>query len=251
MSIAQQIRNRIANVPQGYVFSYTEFLDVASTKQEAIVKTLNRLVEKDVLKKLAKGKYYKPEQTPFGELQPSQYEIVKDILESKNQPSGYLTGLSIYSTLGLTSQISYTIQIGKNDIRPKLKRGKYLITFVKQKNPITKKNIPLLQILDAIKNIRKIPDTTNKETCVRFMSLLKNLQPKEVEIIAKLALKYPPSTRSLLGALLDQAKIKFDREELKQSLNPITQYKLSGISKVISYAEDWNLVCNFILTKTI
>jgi len=142
MTIASQIKQRVNKLPPGYLSSYTEFLDVSQAKQEDIIKALNRLVEQNIIKKIAKGKYYKPEQTPFGELPPSQYEIVKDILGSKNKPLGYLTGLSIYNSLGLTSQLSYTIQIGKNDIRPSLQRGKYRVTFVKQKNQITKSNIP-------------------------------------------------------------------------------------------------------------
>ena len=242
MSIASQIKQRVDNLPYGYLFSYSEFLDISLDKQEAIIKALNRLVDQSIIKKLAKGKYYKPDQTPFGELPPSQYEVVKDILGTKSKPLGYLTGLSIYNTLGLTSQISYTIQIGKNDIRPSLKRGKYLITFVKQKNPINKKNIPLLQILDSLKNIAKIPDTTLEGSCSRFQTILKHLKSKEISLICSLSLKYPPSTRALLGALLESLDTTFDNTPLKETLNPITQYKLIGIKDILSNYKNWNLI---------
>src|SRR5690606_15909855 len=106
------------------------------------------------------GKFYKPEVSIFGELQPEQAQVVKDLLESNGKVTGYLTGFSIFSQLGLTTQISNVIQIGRNDIRPMLTRGRYTISFVKQKNVITKNNIPLLQILDAIRYIKKIPDTS-------------------------------------------------------------------------------------------
>lgn len=62
--------------------------------------------------------------------------------------------------MGLTTQVSNTIQIGKNEIRPTFKRGRFTNSFIKQKNIITKENIPLLQILDTINQIKKIPDTT-------------------------------------------------------------------------------------------
>ncbi|MFT4522769.1 MAG: hypothetical protein ACI8SE_001593 [Bacteroidia bacterium] len=242
MTIAGKIKQRIKQLPNGYVFSYSKFLDVGLEKQEAIIKALNRLAEQKVINKLTKGKYYKPEKTAFGEIEPSQYEIVKDIIGSKNKPLGYLTGLSIYNTLGLTSQVSYTIQIGKNDIRPSIRRGKYVIAFVKQKNAITKINIPLLQILDAIKNISKIPDTTLDISCIRFQDMLRQLDPKQVKMICKLSLKYPPSTRALLGALLEQTNISFDQDEIKHTLNPITRYRFTGIDKVLSNYKSWNLL---------
>jgi hypothetical protein len=97
--------------------------------------------------KLSKGKFYKPELTPFGELPPDQYQVVKDLLERNRKIIGYITGLGVYSQLGLTTQISNVIQIGRNELRPTLVRGRYKIKFVKHKNARTKDNIPLLQRL--------------------------------------------------------------------------------------------------------
>ena len=94
--------------------------------------------------KLSKGKYYKPETTPFGDLLPNQKQVVKDLLEEKGKINGYPTGYSIYNELVLTTQVSNTIQIGKNEIRPSFKRDRYTIDFIKQKNSITKVNVPLL-----------------------------------------------------------------------------------------------------------
>lgn len=95
----------------------------------------------------------------FGNLQPSQSQFVKDLLENDGKLFGYLTGDNIYNQLRLTSQVSNTIQIGKNKTRPEFKRESYTISFIKQKNTITKDNIPLLQILDVIRFIKKIPDS--------------------------------------------------------------------------------------------
>jgi hypothetical protein len=78
--------------------------------------------------------------------------------------------------------------------------------FIKQKNNITKDNIPLLQILDAIRNIKKIPDTTVTNSCIRFIAILRQLKEKDLLLIMRLANKYPPATRALLGAMLDEIK---------------------------------------------
>lgn len=189
--------------------------------------------------KLSKGKFYKPENSVFGTLQPNQAQVVKDLLENEGKLIGYLTGYSIYNQLGLTTQVSNTIQIGKNEIRPSLKRERYTISFIKQKNTITKDNIPLLQLLDAIRYIKKIPDASIVSSCKRFLAILKDLSVADKATLSRLAIKYPPATRALLGALLEE--IGSQSETLKKSLNPITIYKLSGVAKLLSTAENWNI----------
>jgi hypothetical protein len=191
--------------------------------------------------KLSKGKYYKPESTPFGDILPSQKQVVKDLLEENGKPVGYLTGYSIYNKLGLTTQVSNTIQIGKIDIRPNFKRERYTIAFIKQKNTITKESIPLLQILDAIRYIKKIPDSNTRSSCLRFLEIIKGLTEKEISILMRSAMKYPPATRAILGAILDENKTT-STDILYNSLNPITKYKLTGASTVLSATEKWNIL---------
>jgi hypothetical protein len=167
---------------------------------------------------------------------------VKDLLENDGKISGYLTGYSIYNQLGLTTQVSNTIQIGKNEIRPNFKRERYTISFIKQKNTITKENIPLLQLLDAIRYIKKIPDSNIETSCKRFLAIIKNFTDKETNSLLRLALKYPPATRALLGALVDALQQDKATETLFKSLNPITKYKLTGVAKALSTTEKWNIV---------
>src|SRR5690606_23965935 len=118
------------------------------------------------------------------------YQLVKDLVEEDGKPIGYLTGFSIYNQLGLTTQVSNTIQIGKNEVRPRLKRERYTISFIKQKNTITKDNIPLLQVLDAIRYIKRIPDTSIANACRRFLAILKTYNDKDKATLVRLALKY-------------------------------------------------------------
>ncbi len=198
------------------------------------------MVASGKINKLSKGKYYKPEISVFGTLLPNQYQVVKDLLEKDGKIIGYITGYSNYNQLGLTTQVSNTIQIGRNEIRPSLQRGMYKIAFVKQKNTITKENIPLLQILDAIKYIRIIPDTTISASCTRLMAIIKTLSAEKQTQLVKLAIKYTPTTRALLGALLEQIGISIT-DSLRKSLNPITVYKLSGIDGVLPNATNWNI----------
>jgi hypothetical protein len=241
MKITEYIAFIIDKLPKGYVFTYLDFSPEVNQK-EAIIKALNRMVVSGKIAKLSKGKYFKPENTPFGKLQPNQTQLVKDLLEEDGKVTGYLTGYSIYNQLGLTTQISNIIQIGKNQIRPNFKRERYTITFVKQKNIITKENIPLLQLLDAIRYVKKIPDANIESSCKRFLAIIKNFSDKDINTLVRLALKYPPATRALLGALIEEIQKGKMTEPLFKSLNPITKYKLTGVTKVLTTTEKWNII---------
>lgn len=240
MKTTDYIAFTIDRLPKGYVFTYADFTTEVN-KKEAVIKALNRMATSGKITKLAKGKYYKPENTPFGNLEPNQFQIVKDLLEDDGKTIGYLTGYSIYNQLGLTTQISNIIQIARNDIRPTLKRERYIIKFVRQKNIITKENIPFLQVLDAIRYVKKIPDSTISSACLRFISILKSYSEKDAATLVRLSQKYPPASRALLGALLDEAEIYHFKEALQKNLNPITNYKLPGVQSVLKTSENWNL----------
>lgn len=240
MKTTNLIASKIDRLPKGYVFTYYDITKEVN-KKEAAIKALNRMVESGKIAKLAKGKYYKPESTPFGNLQPNQAQVVKDLLEDEGKILGYLTGFSTYNTLGLTSQVSNTIQIGKNHIRPSFKRERYTISFIRQKNTITKETIPLLQILDAIRYIKKIPDATVETSCKRLLSIIKKLSNKDKYTLVRLAIKYPPATRALVGALFEELQKDTLTKPLYSRLNPITKYKITG-AKSLRTSEKWNII---------
>lgn len=241
MNVTDYITSKIERLPRGHVFTYVDFMTEVD-KKEAVIKALNRMVASGKIAKLSRGKYYKPEITPFGNLLPDQKQVVKDLLEENGKIIGYLTGYSIYNQLGLTTQVSNTIQIGQNQMRPAFKRDRYTISFVKQRNTITKGNIHLLQLLDAIKYIKKNPDAGIESSCRQFLSILRKLSDGDKNTLIRLALKYPPATRALLGALMEQLQHSELAQPLYKSLNPITKYKITGASKVLSITEKWNIV---------
>ncbi len=241
MKVSDYVKDKIGSLPKGYVFTYEEFITEANSR-EAIIKTLNRMADSGQIAKLSKGKFYKPEKTPFGSLLPNQRQIVKDYLEKEGRVLiGYLTGYSVYNQLGLSTQVGNIIQIGTNTWRPSMKRDRYVVVFMKQKNNITRENIPLLQLLDSIKNIKNIPDAPVVKSCKRFLSIFQDLSDEQIVTAIRLSMKYPPSTRSLLGAIVDQVKPNIDTSLLLKSLNPITKYKIGISKRVLLHVEKWNL----------
>jgi len=240
MKVKKYVSKKIKKLPPGFVFNYGDIIKEPANV-EAVIKNLNRMVASGELRKLSKGRFYKPEITPLGILEPSEYEVAKDLLIKNGKHIGYFTGLTIYKQLGLTTQISNYIQIGRNETRAAIKRGKYEISFIKQKNKICKDNISLLQILDAIRYIKKIPDAKIQFLCKRFLNILSELSQKyKIELI-RLALNYSPATRALLGALMDELGDANLTDDLLTSLNPITSYKLGITKEYLSKVGKWNI----------
>jgi predicted transcriptional regulator of viral defense system len=240
MKITDIVVNRIKRFKSGHVFTYDVF-DVPVDKSEALKKALSRLVASGKIVRLSKGQFYKPEISDFGTLRPSEYQVVKDLLEVDQKIIGYLTGVSALNKLGLTTQISNTIQIGTNIDRKPMKRGKYNIRFIQQKNTITKDNISLLQILDSIRFINRIPDSDITKSCVRITALIKDLYETDRILIAKYALKYSPGTRALTGAILDNVSKTEITSQLLASLNPVTVYVFNISNEVLENKDKWRI----------
>ena len=242
MKIVDKIESQIKKIPQGQVFSYTDF-DIEVERKDTIVKTLNNFVAKGKIAKFSKGKFYKPQLTEFGALLPSSYQIVKDFIEKDGKLIGYLTGYSIYNELLLTTQIANIIQIGTNQYRRPLKRGNYKILFVLQPNKITKANFRFLQILDAVRFVRSIPATTTNEACKRLIQIFKGLTTEEQTKITNLALNYTDYVRALCGAILEMNNAdKSLLVLLDKSLNGVTTYKLDISNNILPTKTKWRIV---------
>ena len=240
MKVSDLVINKINRFKTGYVFTYDEF-NVPVNKVEALKKTLSRLVAAGKIVRISKGQFYKPEKTEFGSLQPQEYQIVKDLLEEKNKIVGYITGISIYNKLGLTTQVSNTIQIGTNIDRKPRKRGKYTIRFIRQKNTITKENTFMLQILDSIRFIKRIPDADVTESCKRIISIFRNFSQEERIAIAKYALKYNPGTKAITGAILDYISEINITDQLYKSINPATDFDLRIGIETLPTKQKWRI----------
>ncbi|HOW40091.1 MAG TPA: DUF6088 family protein [Bacteroidales bacterium] len=241
MKISDIVINRINRFKAGYIFTYEDF-DIPVKNKSALKMALNRLAESGKIIRLSKGRFYKPEVSQFGSLRPPEYQVVKDLLEEENRIIGYLTGLSAFNNLGLTTQVSNTIQIGTNISRKPRKRGKYSIRFILQKNTITRDNIYLLQILDSIRFIKRIPDAGVSDSCRILIGHIKKMDSPDQQKLVKLALKYNPGTRALTGAIIEQAFGSDISVQLYESLNTVSEYSFNISSNVLEKKSKWRII---------
>lgn len=239
--ISKRVLRKLKEVKEGEVFDYKTIL-LEGVAEIQLATILSRLVARGKLERLEKGKYYKPRNTAFGPVRPPEEEIIKSHVIRKGKIIGYETGLTLYNRMGLTTQLSNTIIIATNNVnKPKTIRG-YKIKYSKQRVIITKKNIPILQLLDAIQDIKKIPDTTVDRSFSILKKMILGLDKAKKKLLITLAMEYNAATRALVGALFEKYARNVDVDRLRQSLNPLSKYNIGISLSILPNKTNWNII---------
>jgi predicted transcriptional regulator of viral defense system len=240
MNLTTQIRNRIKKFPEGKTFGYDD-LRIAREKYTTAAKVLERLQKEGLIKRITKGVFYKPEQTVFGELKPDYSEQLRPFLFENGKRIAYETGFSLYNRMGLTTQMAFRIKIASRSKRISINRGALKADAVKSYAEVTDTNFELLGFLDAIKDIKRIPDCTASKAIKIISGKINNFNDKQITEMVKYALLYPPRVRALTSAMLENLNIQANTEKLKQSLNPLTKIKLGLKESDLPTIKNWNI----------
>ena len=240
MTLASQIQSKIKKLPEGKTFGYAD-LGIAKEEFQTAAKALERLQTKGVIKKLSKGVFYKPEQTVFGELQPDYSEQLRPYLFENGKRIAYETGYSLYNRMGLTTQMAFRIKIASRSKRISINRGLLKADAVKSYAEVTEANYELLGFLDAIKDIKRIPDCSVSQAVKILSSKISKLNEKQISDLVNYALLYPTRVRALVGTMLENLNIQANTEKLKQSLNPLTKVKLGLKETELPTIKNWNI----------
>ena len=232
---SKSIKKKILDFEMGKVFRL-EDLELSRSEYDAAVVALGRLAQEGEIERLSPGVYYKPKQTRFGVVGPSMEERFRDLLYDGDTPIGYLTGLYAFNLFGLTTQHSSILEIGTNFPKRNTKRGIYAIRFVLQKNQICQDNIEMLRLLDCLKWIKKIPDTTVDKSYTLLKKKVSEYEKEDHKQLVELSLNYTPLTRALLGSMLTDESLV---ATLHQTLNPLTRFRIGLSSTLVS--SQWNI----------
>jgi predicted transcriptional regulator of viral defense system len=240
MKVAQKIEKQIKKLKEGTTFKYQQ-LSIESNEYSAAAKAIERLIEKGIIKRVSTGVFYKPKQTIFGELKPNEEELLKPYLFQNNKRIAYITGVSLYNRMGLTTQVPRNIKIASRDKRITVSVGNIKGSPVKSYVDVTDKNFYLLEILDVLKDFKKIPDLDKSSGIKIISNQLKKLNTKEIKQLIDCALSYPPRVKAFLGALLEQIDFSIKLKTLKKSLNPLSEYNYGINKKTLSTITNWNI----------
>ena len=242
MNLSTQIQKQTKRFPEGKTFGYPD-LEIGRECYQSAAKVLERLQGKGLIKKMSNGVFYKPIKTAFGELKPDYNEQLRPFLYENGKRIAYVTGTYLYNQMGLTTQLAVRVKIASRSKRISINRGALKADAVKSYAEVTESNYALLGFLDAIKDIRKIPDTTVQNSVDILSAKIAEMDEKEIARLIKYALLYPPRVRALLGAMLENIGISESATKaLLNSINPLTKIEL-GISNLdLATADKWNII---------
>ena len=241
MKVAKKIGRKVNRMQEGTTFNYQQ-LGIDQSEFSAAAKAIERLIKKGIVKRVSTGVFYKPKQSAFGELRPREEELLKPYLFQDGKRIAYITGGSLYNRMSLTTQVPKTIRVASKVKRITTKIGKTQVKPVKSYVDVTNENYYLLEILDALKDFKTIPDLNKKSAIMLLKNKIINLSENDQSKIIRYALKYPPRATALLGAILEFSEKKSGLESLKTNLNPLTTYRIGIKEKILPTAPKWNII---------
>jgi hypothetical protein len=237
-SIMQRIRQQVEASPPGELLTYAS-LATEPAQFGAVAAALSRLRREGLLIRFAKGQYYRPQTSRFGTLQPSERAVLRTLTSVGGDVSAYPVGVSLYHQLGLTTQVPAETMVTS----PKLRRTRpRRVAFVVRPAPERASDVPLLQWLEVLRDLRRIPDTRPDQVLARVQRENKALSPAARGRLTELAARQaPPRARAVLGALLERQADKKGSATLRATLNPLTTYRLGLSAAALPNRAAWNI----------
>lgn len=247
MTVFQQVREEVARQPAGTILTFEDF-SLPVEQMGALAKALSRLQQQGALRRLVKGLYYKPKQSVlgFGDMETPFYgDLLFKLLDLYKDKVSYMTGVGVYAAMSLTTQISREFVIATDRPRSPIKVGMTEVRFVRSHVTVAipESDISLVQLLDALWEIKEIPATTPTKAARVLRGQLRRLTTTQRQALTNYALKfYPPQTRALTGLMLESLGETALAQELKRSLNPLTVFRLALDGVAFPNTRSWNIL---------
>jgi len=196
-SLENQILTKFKKAGRGTLFFTENFHSFGNAK--AVNKTLERLVDKGELLRIATGIYVRPKKDlVIGVITPGIEDIAKAIAK-RDRARIVPTGIYALNKLGLSTQVPLNIVYLTDGAARKIKVGKNTITFKKA----TPKNVAAVGEISklAIQALRTIgKDKVTKEEIEKIQNLLKKEKPTRLEHDIRLA---PVWIKEILKPILE------------------------------------------------
>ncbi len=245
MRVSKKIRQRINARKELELFSFGHIVK-KDESHAAIAKELSRLYSKGVIHRLHKGVYYKPKESRFGQIKPSENDIIQYLLFEKGKQVGYISGERSYNYLGLTSQVPSVVTIATNQNKRSGKFANLNVRYVKAYGQVGKDDPKLLRILDSIKEIDRILGASISKSLNSLYQIIKDLSPSKKKELVRIVDNYPPRVKALVGAMMsriweNKSDYKLLLRPLKNGIPNTSKFEYSTINNLLNNTKEWNL----------
>ncbi len=227
-SFRKHILQQIKQIDTGRIFTFRD-LSFPNDKFANVAVLLSEQSKKGRLVRVEKGAYYRPRESALGlgtlpVYQDEQFRYITQKLD------GYITGPYIYNKMGLTEQVAMTITIATPRPVRRFLFKNLTVETVKAYNTAyhNEANIPYLRLLDAMKDIKRIPGSTQKEIYGRIINhYFKDYSMRELRKVVSLAKDYPPRVRRIVADMLDEIGQQELHRKISDTILPTTRFNLN------------------------
>lgn len=234
-TVMQKVKNSIESAP-GRFWRLGDFSDLSLA---ATSKALARLCAEGMLLRCGKGLYFHSRKTILGTVPPAPLELAKQLACNRRI---VLADLSAYNRLALTTQMpAQAIVATECPLNmPNIK------IILRNLSKYGSADDDAIMLLDALGHLEKIPDT-NPTAVLKDIALRLRMKFYTVQLdqLAELALHERPKTRAMVGLLGEMTGLlsKGMSNRLRESLNPLTRFKLGMKDLPVTYAQlqEWHV----------
>jgi hypothetical protein len=241
LTARQKVLDCLQQREPGALVRYQDFAGLGVAPGTVAV-VLSRLRREGTVQQLTKGVYRRPLTGRFGPVPASEQQVLQALLQTPGeQLRGYPTGVAAFNRLGLTTQVPQQIEIAT--LRPGRPRkvGNVQLRFVQSCGEVKMADVGLRQLLDALRRLKRLPDTAPGAALPRLREQIGKLKPPQKAQLTELAASYNPATRALLGAVLEQLGENQLATQLQNSLNPLTTYKIGLSALILPNRAKWRI----------
>lgn len=224
-----EVRNKIEACPVRELIVANRFLkeNLQYVPENTYYKSLERMVKKGELEKIAKGVYCRPKITRFGKILSGEENILNYYI-GKESLTGIVIGYRLYNKQGMTTQISKTIEIYSNVLEEEKKVIKNI--QIKKINLLINSKIKqAIEQLEILQHYNEIEDA-NKNKFISFIDTIVVNYSDELFINVLSKMKYKKRTIAFLESILNRNNV---RNTLSQFLNRTSKYKMPIVEEVL------------------
>ena len=218
MSSRERIETFLQSITENTIIEANVIYDLFADDitEAAFYKTLERLCENGSLAHLARGLYYKPKKSRFGNLPIGEQDIIAHYIKDQR---GLVVGYRLYNRNGLTTQISKQTEVFSNRISGERKTVQNVVIRNISCN-LNEERASVIETLEILQNYSKIEDINHKALIAYMEKFACSYSDNEAIYVIE-HMKYKKSTIAFLESFLNYLQV---RNSLKRFLSSMSVY---------------------------